>query len=415
MAGTIYINPTAKSGGTGTQASPYNSWSNISFTAGTTYLQAAGTTYSGSLYIGVNATAAAPIKIGSYGTGAAPIIKGGVNFDGATYVTFSGFQISNSTGAGVVLQSGANNITISGNTIASSGMGIWIGNGAGTTNTISGNTISNNTQYGIGINEVTGSGTVISNNVISGNGYDGINVDGNSFTISDNTVSGNGLAVFGCSGIHIYASSAADTYGAYNTVTGNVCIGNRDIYEEDGGGILADQWTNHNTISNNFCYANDGAGIGVYDSYDNVVSGNDVGGNELNSGGTHTSAGELMVNQLLGLAYGNTFKNNVALSDSSAPAMFVNSPSSQKNVFSSNVFENLTGGPIYDWNETIGSTLATWDTLANSNDKFSGVPLTPLPTGVTPSFSFPAGFGFSLDGKYITLAGWSPTYGLLGG
>ncbi len=413
MAGTVYINPTAKAGGTGTQASPYNSWAQVNFTAGTTYLQAAGTTYAGAVYVGTKATAAAPIVIGSYGTGAAPVINGGVTFDGATYVSFSGFQVTNSTGAGIVLENGANDVTISGNTITSSAMGIWIGNAAGTTNTIQGNTISNNAQYGIAMNEVTGSGTVISNNVVTGNGLDGINIDGNQFTVKNNTVTDNGLSDFGSSGIHIYASSATDTFGAFNVITGNVCTNNHDFYEEDGNGIESDQWTHDNTISDNFCYANDGAGIILYDSYNNTVSDNDIGGNDLDPDHTHTTMGDLCLNTLLGLTNDNTIQGNAILSTSSvAPAIFV---LGSNNTFLSNVIENLAGGPIYDWQGLIGAQTTGWGQYTSSTNTPSGVPLTAPPAGVTPSFLFPTGATVTLDGKVVTLVGWAPGYGLLGG
>ena len=253
MASTVYINPTAKSGGTGTQASPYNSWSQVKFTAGNTYLQAAGTTYNGTLFVGTHATASSSIVIGSYGTGTAPQINGAVDFDGATYVKFSGFTVSDTSGAGVILQDGANDINIASNTITKSQIGIWIGNAAGATNTINGNTIVYSGTSGIAIDDVTGSGTVISNNVIGGSGGDGISVDGNKFTIEDNNCSDNGQTYQGASGIHLFTGSASEGYGDNNIVTGNVCTGNLDIHGEDGNGIIGDQWTNNNTISDNFC------------------------------------------------------------------------------------------------------------------------------------------------------------------
>ena len=126
-----------------------------------------------------------------------------------------------------------------------------------------------------------------------------------------------------------------------------------------------------------------------YDSYDNVVSGNDLGGNDLNTGGTHTTMGDLSLNALLGLTNGNTIENNVILSDSPiAPAVF---ELGSNNIFTSNVIESLAGAPLFDWDGTISSDTSYWSQTVSSTDKFSGVPLTAPPAGVTPSFLFPAG------------------------
>jgi hypothetical protein len=47
FATTYYIDPSAASQGNGTLASPFNDWNLVSFKPGNTYLQKAGTTYSG--------------------------------------------------------------------------------------------------------------------------------------------------------------------------------------------------------------------------------------------------------------------------------------------------------------------------------------------------------------------------------
>ncbi len=417
MAGTVYINPTARAGGNGSQSKPYNSWSQVKFSAGTTYLQAAGTTYTGNIYIGVQATAAAPVKIGSYGSGAAPVIKGMVNFDNANFVSFSGFTVTNSSGAGAVVQNGANNITIAGNSFNSSAMGIWIGNAAGTTNTIQGNTITGSVTDGIAVCDVTGSGSVIANNRITGSGSHGIELQGNGFTVENNTVTGNGLTVSGSSGIHVYSTGTADPYGDNNIIAGNVSINNHDTTGQDGNGIELDQWTHNNHVSNNFCYSNDGAGIVLYDSYSNLISNNTVGGNELNSGGSHSIMGEFVLNEALNLTSNNTISGNVLIGVSASSAtVYVDGPSSANgNKFIANILENLGGGSIYDWNGIGGSSLSFWQQSAGTTDQFSGVTLTAPPAGVTASFLFPTGLIASIDGRLVSLIGWAPGYGLLGG
>jgi hypothetical protein len=75
LASTFYIDPSAASNGTGTQASPYNTWAGLKFQPGNTYLQKAGTTYNAELSIVEQiASSGAPIVLDSYGTGAKPII-----------------------------------------------------------------------------------------------------------------------------------------------------------------------------------------------------------------------------------------------------------------------------------------------------------------------------------------------------
>jgi hypothetical protein len=76
----IYIDPSANSNGTGTEASPWNGSSLINdpWQANTTYLFKRGTTYSHSNKINVQV---AGVTLGAYGTGAAPILQQTANND----------------------------------------------------------------------------------------------------------------------------------------------------------------------------------------------------------------------------------------------------------------------------------------------------------------------------------------------
>jgi hypothetical protein len=61
-----YIDPTAIGPGNGTLASPFSSWTSISWAPGHTYLQKRGTTYSGVFQVSASGTASQRITIGAY-------------------------------------------------------------------------------------------------------------------------------------------------------------------------------------------------------------------------------------------------------------------------------------------------------------------------------------------------------------
>jgi len=62
--------------GDGSQTSPYKSFSQVTFEAGTSYLIKRGTVLYEQITVDVSGTASAPIVIGAYGTGADPVIDG---------------------------------------------------------------------------------------------------------------------------------------------------------------------------------------------------------------------------------------------------------------------------------------------------------------------------------------------------
>lgn len=71
---TYYIDPTAGSGGDGSEGSPFDSWADVTWAAGNVYLQKAGTTFSGQLAPSASGTSGNTIFIGRYGEGANPIV-----------------------------------------------------------------------------------------------------------------------------------------------------------------------------------------------------------------------------------------------------------------------------------------------------------------------------------------------------
>lgn len=66
---TFYIDPGVASGGDGSEGSPYNSWASVTWTAGNSYLQKAGTSISETITPSSSGTATSRITIGRYGQG----------------------------------------------------------------------------------------------------------------------------------------------------------------------------------------------------------------------------------------------------------------------------------------------------------------------------------------------------------
>ncbi len=74
---SVYIDPGAPSGGDGSEATPYNSWSQVSFTAGYAYRQKRGTVARETLTLNnITATAENPVVISNYGSGSLPVVQG---------------------------------------------------------------------------------------------------------------------------------------------------------------------------------------------------------------------------------------------------------------------------------------------------------------------------------------------------
>jgi hypothetical protein len=162
---TVYVNPAAKASGTGSITNPLNTWSGVTFTPGNTYLQMAGTTAKGRLMVTGSGTSASPIKIGAYGNGAVPAIAGSVIFDGASYVSLTGFSVTSPRQAAFVIQHGSNDIQVSSDTTSNSAIGVWIGNAAGGSNLISANTLAGNSLFGLAVDGVSNTaGNVFTNN-----------------------------------------------------------------------------------------------------------------------------------------------------------------------------------------------------------------------------------------------------------
>lgn len=69
-----YIDPSAGTDGSGTEGSPFNNWTSVTWAAGNSYLQKRGTTWTGQVSIQASGTAGNRVVMGAYGTGARPVI-----------------------------------------------------------------------------------------------------------------------------------------------------------------------------------------------------------------------------------------------------------------------------------------------------------------------------------------------------
>ena len=265
--GTYYIDPTATAGGNGTLQKPFNSWSKVSWQAGSTYLQKAGTIYTGTvLVLGSND------KISSYGTGVAPQI-GGAYFYGASNDSISNFTIRNNSIADIVFTHYSANNNVKNCDIAGSQIGVLFATGVGANNYIMANNIHNNKIFGVDAAQGT-LGEYLVNNSICYNGSHGVELEGDGTTALYNNIYGNSTSIPGSSGIHTYTANSQVDGGNNNVIAYNIVSGTHDNGSGDGNGTEIDQWTHGNVVVGNISFHNDGAGIVVYGAHNNQLIAN---------------------------------------------------------------------------------------------------------------------------------------------
>ena len=303
IASTFYIDPSAVSNGTGTQLSPYNTWVGLIFQPGSTYLQNAGTVYNAQLSIVHNNTGSlgAPIVLGSYGTGAKPIIHN-LYLEDISWFTFNNLSFPfGANGTSVT------NITFTNNDFSNpsfnAGFGFYLA-GPATFVTISNNTFHdtlNDCATLNATNNVSGNGLQFLNNTVFNCGMYGISLWTSWATMSGNIVYTTGLhpqAAGGGSAIHVYngcfGTDPCGTEGHDNLITRNVVYDAHDNLG-DGNGIQSDQMTQNNTITQNLSFSNDGEGLSLYDSANNVVSQNVFFNNGVERNLSHSLRGDITV------------------------------------------------------------------------------------------------------------------------
>ncbi len=174
---TYYIDPSAGVNGNGlSELTPFNTWVGLTWVAGNTYLQKAGTTYTG-----IPTLTTANITLGKYGVGSRPkhIVSGSFWSVTSTNFTIKDFEITSADGGLLVGGSGflGDNLDIH-DCLGATGFGISFNTGAG-------GTLQNSFVYNIGNDAIevrAGAGTVIIDNCdsynVSTNSIGGDNVGG---------------------------------------------------------------------------------------------------------------------------------------------------------------------------------------------------------------------------------------------
>ena len=111
---TYFIDPSAAVNGSGTEASPFNVWTAVTWAAGNVYLQKAGTVYSAQLAPSASGTSGNPITIGRYGDGENPIIThtaAGVFLSARQFIDIIGLDAVGCTTHGFHIRTNGSNIS----------------------------------------------------------------------------------------------------------------------------------------------------------------------------------------------------------------------------------------------------------------------------------------------------------------
>jgi parallel beta-helix repeat protein len=337
---TYYIDPNAASPGDGTIQHPFNSWVQVTWQSGSTYLQRDGTDYAGTVVVtGSNVT------IGSYGSGAAPQTEG-FYFSGASHVSLSNYTVAGNGIADIVFANGASGDSVANVDISGAPVGVLYASGAGSGNTIFGSTIHNNTIFGVDIARGT-SGEYVTNNTINNNGGNGVELEGDSSMIAYNNVIGNGASLPGSSAIHTYTTGPSVDGGNNNIIEYNVVSQTHDDGSGDGNGIELDQWTHGTLIAGNILFDNDGAGVVVYGSYNNQITANVAFSNERGSHLSHGIHGEIDLTSGIGAndpTYGNSVAMNIMTATmADAVNLYVDQSSSSNESIGTNFYGGGTG------------------------------------------------------------------------
>lgn len=292
---TIHIDPSAAVNGDGSAARPRNSWAGLRIDDGNTYLQKAGTTYTGTISL----SGASDVTIGRYGTGADPKIRGDLRIADSDGIAVSGLDISGSGQAAITLSGNSQDIRITGVAAHDSAMGLQLLAGRMSGIEISGSDFFRNDAQGINIDNTVAAakGAVrLAENTILENGMQGIRVAGSGILVEGNEIHGNGLSgIPGTSGIHLIGLVEGTSAGDDNIIRANRVSGQQDREAYDGNGIQADHYADRNLIEGNLVFGNDGAGIAVLDARGTVVRDNILMENMRDTGGTHRDLAEITI------------------------------------------------------------------------------------------------------------------------
>lgn len=248
---TYYIDPTCATPGNGTSGDclggandPFDQWSDVTWAAGNTYLQKAGTTANERLTIGESGTSLdSPIYVGKYGSGSAPTLNSSMNYDiyssSKNFITIEDFNLIGATtysiyfdngGDGLVLRritsnrdiraKSYSNSTYEDITITASGTNAFALYGAASNVAVRRVHVSNNTNSGFYLYNITN--LILEDSDVSGNSS-GAAVDitsgAGTLAISRLTITG------GARGLSMSNSAYSSGYINYLSVTGTNNIG----------------------------------------------------------------------------------------------------------------------------------------------------------------------------------------------
>ena len=432
----IYVDPSAATNGSGTELSPYNTWSSVTFIAGNSYFQKCGTTSNVGFTISTKATLEYPILIDKYGSGNNPIITSTANLTGS-YVTIQNFEFK-SRGY-VTIQNAGNHITVKNNKFSDSTVCIWMGSATGTScnnNIIEYNDLSDADSSCIsadGTKATSGNENIIRNNIIHDSHVDGMNFGGiEYFIIEKNTVYNIGNTTSpGASGIHFGGNGDFNGPESNNNIVRyNVVIACKEPAYYDGNGIQADFNTNGLNVYQNFFYLNEGAAFNAYGDPNNITFDNNAClDNMKDSSATHVFLSQVyLIGENGGTHYvtNSIMKNNLVIGNSNGAGIEIKNNDGAlhgNQSFENYIYQCKAGQYIWNWQGTNGNDNA-WNgyTSGDGDDITSGIinKMTSVANktapydyefGVTyPILSAPS---YTIEGTLRTIMGWSAADGLV--
>jgi parallel beta-helix repeat protein len=302
------------------------------------------------------------------------IIENSVLLEGATHVIVRGLALRKSHALpGFILRHGASFDTIQDSSVEDSGLGIWIGDGAGGGHRLLNNTLHDNRTHGIAIDVVNapqGQETLIAGNRVYRNAMHGMEINGNRYIIEHNTVWENGIGLSGTSGIHIFAKDRDQGTGQFNIIRYNVVSGQKETDGQDGNGIQLDEWCDNNSIYFNAAFANDGAGIVLFDASHNLVANNTLYDNMRDRGHRHAYKADLVIatdyTKNANHANDNVLLNNLVYSfRPGIMNIYVDKFAARgtKAIGNNLFFRASPDTEMFFWAGTTGRTIAAWNAL----------------------------------------------------
>jgi parallel beta-helix repeat protein len=323
------------------------------------------------------------VIIGSHGSAEQPItlrgapgvvIENSVLLEGASHVVIDGIALRKSHELpGFILRHGASFDTIENSSVEDSGLGIWIGDGAGGGHRLLNNTLHDNRTHGIAIDVVNapeGQETLIGANRVYRNAMHGMEINGNRYVIQDNVVWQNGIGLSGTSGIHLFAKDQSQGTGRFNIIRYNIVSGQQETDGQDGNGIQLDQWCDNNQVYFNAVFANDGAGIVLFDASHNLIANNTLFDNMRDTGHRHAYRADLVIatdyTKNTDHALDNVLRNNLVYTfRPDVLNIYVDRFAARgtKEISNNLFFRADPDTDMYFWAGSKGRTIAAWNAL----------------------------------------------------